>query len=88
MTRPTLCDEQSFEHWRIRILNLPFDLAQGGELVEPFRASCLETGDPPEGWGVRRTNFEFDLFEGGDSLVRFHSPDPGFLLHLVRVRRS
>ena len=26
----------------IRILNLPFDLAQGGELVEPFRISCFE----------------------------------------------
>ena len=22
-------------------MNLPFDLAQGGELVEPFRASCF-----------------------------------------------
>jgi hypothetical protein len=28
-------------NWKIRILNLPFDLAQGGELVEPFRASCF-----------------------------------------------
>jgi len=36
------------------------------------------------GFGAR--DLEFDLFEGGDSLVRFHSPDPGFLLHLVRVR--
>jgi hypothetical protein len=32
------------------------------------------------------SNFEFDLLEGGDSLVRFHSQNPGFLLHLVRVR--
>jgi hypothetical protein len=43
-----------FEHWKIRILDLPFDLAQGGEsfdsaqdrepverLVEPFRISCF-----------------------------------------------
>jgi len=30
------------EGWGLRrkILDLPFDLAQGGELVEPFRASC------------------------------------------------
>ena len=42
MTRPTLGDEESFEHSSIKILNLPFDLAQGDELVEPFRASCFE----------------------------------------------
>jgi hypothetical protein len=30
-----------FENLNIWILNLPFDLAQGGELVEPFRASDL-----------------------------------------------
>ncbi|MGB5923490.1 MAG: hypothetical protein WBH36_14770, partial [Syntrophobacteria bacterium] len=35
---------------------------------------------------LRASDLEFNLFEGGDSLVRIHSPDPGFLLHLVRVR--
>jgi hypothetical protein len=36
--------------------------------------------------GFGAWDFEFDPFEGGDSLVRFHSPDPGVLLHLVRIR--
>jgi len=31
-----------FEHLEILILNLPFDLAQGGELVEPFRISIFD----------------------------------------------
>mgnify|MGYP001812782076 CR=1 FL=1 len=30
------------EHSNIWILDLPFDLAQGGELVEPFRFSCFD----------------------------------------------
>ena len=28
---------RSLRHWNLENLNLPFDLAQGGELVEPFR---------------------------------------------------
>jgi len=52
-SKPEL-DLHCFEHLKIRILDLPFDLAQGGEsfdsaqdrelverLVEPFRASDL-----------------------------------------------
>ena len=38
----TPVEEFRFEHLSIRILDLPFDLAQGGELVEPFRASDFE----------------------------------------------
>ena len=31
----------SVNHLNIRYLNLPFDLAQGGEPVEPFRISIF-----------------------------------------------
>ena len=31
-----------FCHWNFGNLNLPFDWAQGGELVEPFRASDFD----------------------------------------------
>ncbi len=34
--------KRSLENWNIQILNLPFDLAQGGEPVEPFRISIFE----------------------------------------------
>jgi len=44
--------------------------------------------DPPKAGFHRASayNFVFEFLKGGDSLGRFHSPDPGFLLHLVRVR--
>jgi hypothetical protein len=34
---PNVPNDQSFGHLDLENLNLPFDFAQGGELVEPFR---------------------------------------------------
>jgi hypothetical protein len=58
----------SFEYFKIRILDLPFDLAQGGEsfdsaqdrepverLVEPFRVSACDEPFGSEQFGLELT---------------------------------
>ena len=48
MSKTFITKMKCLDHWRLRILDLPFDLAQGGdELVEPFRAS--KPGPRPQG---------------------------------------
>ena len=47
MSKTLIGKMKCLDHLRIRILYLPFDLAQGGELVEPFRAS--KPGPRPKG---------------------------------------
>jgi len=41
VTGSLLTSYSRFGYWNFEHSNLPFDLAQGGELVEPLRASCL-----------------------------------------------
>jgi len=36
-----VCRNSRLGHLDLDHLNVPFDSAQGGELVEPFRVSCL-----------------------------------------------
>jgi hypothetical protein len=36
------CEQKNFGHWSFGHLVLPFDLAQGGELAEPFRKSDFD----------------------------------------------